>query len=92
LTAKTFNVAVTVLWNAPIVGRIELKNDRHSKTLLLQSVWHEESLQAKDVPALAQDLATHLQDVALWQGCESIALKPKGNLSAALVKHGRLSH
>jgi hypothetical protein len=81
-----------LLWNGRIVGRIDLKNDRQSKTLLVQSAWHEESLLVKEVPALAQDLATHLREVALWQGCESIEIKPKGNLSAALVKHGRLSH
>jgi uncharacterized protein YcaQ len=81
-----------LLWNGRIVGRIDLKNDRHSKTLLVQSAWHEESLLVKEVPALARDLAAHLREVALWQGCESIEIKPKGNLSAALVKHGRLSH
>jgi len=80
-----------VLWKGNLVGRIDLKNDRHSKTFLVQSAWHEESLRPKEVTALARDLAAHLRQVALWQGCESIVVKPRGNLSSALLKHGKLN-
>ena len=75
-----------LLWNDRIAGRIDLKNDRQSKTLLVQSAWHEEDIPAKQLPALAKDLATHLREVAQWQGCETIEAKQKGNLSAALAK------
>lgn len=75
-----------LLWRNQIVGRIDLKNDRQSKTLLVQSAWHEEDLAAKQLPALARDLAAHLREVADWQGCEAIEVKQKGNLSAALAK------
>jgi uncharacterized protein YcaQ len=75
-----------LLHNGRIVGRIDLKNDRQSKTLLVQSAWHEESIAAKDVPAIARDLAAHLREVATWQSCERIEAKQKGNLSAALSK------
>ena len=75
-----------LLHNGRIVGRIDLKNDRQSKTLLVQSAWHEESIAAKDVPAIARDLAAHLREVAAWQSCERIEAKQKGNLSAALSK------
>ena len=75
-----------ILWRDEIVGRIDLKNDRQSKTLLVQSAWHEERIGAKQLPAIAKDLATHLREVAIWQNCESIETKQKGNLSAALAK------
>ena len=79
-----------LLWNGRIAGRIDLKNDRHSKTLLVQSAWHEESLLTKEVSVLAQDLAAHLREVSVWQGCESIEIKPKGNLATALSKNRKL--
>jgi uncharacterized protein YcaQ len=75
-----------LLWNGRIAGRIDLKKDRQSKTLLVQSAWHEEDIPAKQLPALAKDLAAHLREVAAWQQCETIETKQKGNLSAALAK------
>jgi uncharacterized protein YcaQ len=75
-----------LLHNGRIVGRIDLKNDRHSKTLLVQSAWHEENIAAKELPTIARDLAAHLREVAVWQGCETTEVKQKGNLSAALAK------
>jgi hypothetical protein len=38
------------------------------------------------LPAIARDLAAHLREVAVWQGCETTEVKQKGNLSAALAK------
>jgi uncharacterized protein YcaQ len=75
-----------LLHNGRIVGRIDLKNDRQSKTLLVQSAWHEEAITTKELPTIARDLAAHLGEVAAWQGCETIEVKQKGNLSAALSK------
>jgi uncharacterized protein YcaQ len=75
-----------ILHNGEIVGRVDLKNDRQSKTLLVQSAWHEEDFAAKRLPTLARDLAAHLAEAAAWQGCERIEVKQKGNLSAALAK------
>lgn len=75
-----------ILHNGEIVGRVDLKNDRQSKTLLVQSAWHEEDFAAKRVPTLARDLAAHLAEAAAWQNCERIEVKQKGNLSAALAK------
>ncbi|MFM2321816.1 MAG: hypothetical protein RL612_963, partial [Actinomycetota bacterium] len=75
--------SLPILWNGQIAGRIDLKNDRQSKTLLVQSAWHEPNI---DPTALAQDLAKHLAQTAKWQGCQDIQLKKKGNLSAALSK------
>lgn len=70
-----------ILWNGQIAGRIDLKNDRKSKTLLVQSAWHEPQI---DPTALALDLSKHLTQTANWQKCSDIQLKQKGNLSAAL--------
>ena len=75
-----------LLHNGRIVGRIDLKNDRQSKTLLVQSAWHEDGISSKELPTIARDLAAHLREVAVWQACESIEVKQKGNLSAALAK------
>ena len=72
-----------ILWNGQIAGRIDLKNDRQSKTLLIQSAWHEPHI---DPTALALDLSKHLTQTAKWQNCQDIQLKKKGNLSAALSK------
>jgi uncharacterized protein YcaQ len=75
--------SLPILWHGQIAGRIHLKNDRQSKTLLVQSAWHEPSI---DPTALAKDLSKHLAQAAKWQGCKDIELKKKGNLSAALAK------
>ena len=75
--------SLPVLWNGIIAGRVDLKNDRQSQTLLVQSAWHEPNL---DPTALAKDLSKHLVATAKWQGCASIEVKQKGNLSAALSK------
>jgi uncharacterized protein YcaQ len=72
-----------ILWNGQIAGRIDLKNDRQSKTLIIQSAWHEPNI---DPTALSLDLAKHLAQTAKWQNCKEIELKKKGNLSAALSK------
>ncbi|MFM6977714.1 MAG: DNA glycosylase AlkZ-like family protein [Micrococcales bacterium] len=72
-----------ILWNGQIAGRIDLKNDRQNKTLLVQSAWHEPNI---DPAALANDLGKHLAQTAKWQNCKDIELKKKGNLSAALSK------
>jgi uncharacterized protein YcaQ len=75
--------SLPILWHGQIAGRIDLKNDRQSKILLVQSAWHEPGI---DPAALAKDLSKHLAQAAKWQGCKDIELKKKGNLSAALAK------
>lgn len=75
--------SLPILWHGQIAGRIDLKNDRQSKTLLMQSAWHEPNI---DPTALAKDLSKHLAQAAKWQGCKDIEVKKKGNLSAALAK------
>ncbi|MFM6963246.1 MAG: DNA glycosylase AlkZ-like family protein, partial [Micrococcales bacterium] len=77
-----------LLWRGQIVGRIDLKNDRQTQTLLVQSAWHEEGFE-KNADAIAKDLAKHLREVAKWQNCKTIEVKKKGNLSAALLTQVR---
>jgi uncharacterized protein YcaQ len=75
--------SLPILWNGQIAGRIDLKNDRQSQQLLIQSAWHEPSI---DPTVLAKDLSKHLSQTAKWQNCSDIQVKKKGNLSAALSK------
>jgi uncharacterized protein YcaQ len=63
-----------------LVARIDLKSDRQSKTLLVQSAWHETHLTSKEVETSAKAISKHLVEVRKWQGLESIEAKPKGNL------------
>ena len=63
-----------------LVARIDLKSDRQSKTLLVQSAWHEKHLTPKEVEISAKAISKHLVEVRKWQGLESIEAKPKGNL------------
>jgi len=75
--------SLPILWNGQIAGRIDLKNDRQNKQLLIQSAWHEPNIEPA---ALAKDLSKHLSQTAKWQNCSDIQVKKKGNLSAALSK------
>ena len=63
-----------------LVARIDLKSDRQSKTLLVQSAWHEKHLTPKEVETSAKAISKHLGEVRKWQALESIEAKPKGTL------------
>ena len=67
-----------------LVGRIDLKSERKTGQLLVQSAWHELDLKPSRVDAIAGDLADHLKHVATWQGLSEITVTAKGNLAAAL--------
>ncbi len=73
-----------LLHRGSLVGRIDLKSERKTGSLLVQSSWHEPDIKASTVDAIAGDLAKHLRDAADWQGLPSIEIADKGNLSAAL--------
>lgn len=73
-----------LLQNGNLVGRIDLKSERKTGDLLVQSAWHELDVKPTAVDGLARDLAKHLKDVAAWQGLNQILIADKGNLSAAL--------
>jgi uncharacterized protein YcaQ len=73
-----------LLHRGSLVGRIDLKSERKTGALLVQSSWHEPDIKASTVDVIAGDLAKHLRDAADWQGLPSIEIADKGNLAAAL--------
>lgn len=75
-----------LLQNGNLVGRIDLKSERKTGELLVQSAWHELDIKPKSVDGLANDLAKHLQEVAAWQGLNSISVADKGNLAGSLKR------
>ena len=73
-----------LLQNGKLVGRIDLKSERKTRELLVQSAWHELDLKPSSVDALASDLAKHLGEVRTWQGLDATVVAEKGNLALAL--------
>ncbi|HEX5730234.1 winged helix-turn-helix domain-containing protein [Microbacterium sp.] len=82
--------SLPVLIGDEIVGRVDLKADRASSTLLVQSAWWEHGRPAD----AATRLADELRAAARWQGLESISVSRWGDatddLSRALP--GALRH
>lgn len=70
-----------VLIDDALVGRIDLKTDRQSSVLRVQSAWREGA--AAD--GLEPRIAALLRDTAAWQGMESIEVMGRGDLSEALA-------
>jgi uncharacterized protein len=73
-----------LLHRGDLVGRIDLKSDRKTGQLLVQSAWHETELKAARIEAVALDLSRHLAEAAKWQGLGEIVVSEKGNLASAL--------
>ena len=72
-----------------IVARIDLKADRKSKTLLVQSAWREEApapgTRRRTDGDVAKALAAELRLVATWLGLDDIVVKDRGTLSPAVT-------
>ncbi|GAA1993123.1 winged helix-turn-helix domain-containing protein [Microbacterium pumilum] len=67
--------SLPLLLDDDIVGRVDLKADRASSTLLVQSAWWEH-----DAPAdAAARVADALRSAARWQGLESISVSRRGD-------------
>ena len=73
-----------ILHNRDLVGRIDLKSDRHGRQLLAQASWHEAKLNDRGVASLAKALNKHLKEVQSWQGLNETVVMPKGNLAELL--------
>ena len=73
-----------ILHNRDLVGRIDLKSDRHGRQLLAQASWHEAKLNDRGVASLAKALNKHLREVQSWQGLNETVVMPKGNLAELL--------
>jgi uncharacterized protein YcaQ len=76
--------SLPILHNRKLVGRIDLKSDRQSGTLVSQAAWAEEWLDAKQRDSVAAGLAKNLKQAQAWQGLSEIRIEPAGTLSAAL--------
>ena len=73
--------SLPILIDDRLVGRIDLKSDRKSRTLLVQSAWHEASAKPG---AVAERILPLLTEAAAWQSLESIAVADRGNLAPAV--------
>ena len=73
-----------ILHNRDLVGRIDLKSDRHGRQLLAQASWHEAKLNDRGVASLAKALNKHLKEVQSWQGLNETVVRQKGNLAELL--------
>ncbi len=83
--------SLPVLVDDRIVARIDLKADRASSTLQVQSAWWEPQSRAEDAERIAQELAL----AASWQGLENISVSGWGDAAetvagALVVTHGRV--
>lgn len=85
-----------ILFENLLVGRIDLKAERKSKTLLVRAAWGETSTFGKapsksKLNELAAKLWITLWEAAEWQGCTEIFVEERGNL-AELLKKNRQFH
>ena len=74
-----------ILHRGELIGRLDLKSDRKTKTLLVQSSWHELWLSDAKAKSAAKAVFKNLQEAAKWQGLDTIAIAPKGNFADALA-------
>ena len=65
-----------------LVGRVDLKADRATRTLLVQSAWGEPGIPEGDV---AGEMYEELRLLAGWLQLERIEIVGRGDLSAALT-------
>ena len=73
--------SLPVLVGDDLVGRVDLKADRASSTLLVQSAWWE---RGRPTDAAAR-LAAELRTAAKWQGLEGISISRRGDATADLA-------
>lgn len=83
-----------ILFENQLVGRIDLKAERKSKTLLVRAAWSETSTFGKaptksKLNELAAKLWITLWEAAEWQGCTEIVVEERGNLAELLRKNRR---
>ena len=69
-----------VLIDDKICARVDLKNDRQNRRLLVRAAWAEPTANAETAPRLAE----LLHRTARWQGCDTVEVENKGTLSQEL--------
>jgi len=79
-----------ILWKDALIGRLDAKADRKTRTLIVKKLWFEPSAEAVDeaLPSLSEALAQFTR----FNGCETIEIQtitPGGHKRSlkALVKH-----
>jgi len=77
--------SLPVLVDDDIVGRVDLKADRATSTLQVQSAWWEPQARPGDAEPIAEELAL----AASWQGLEHVSVSGWGDATGAL--HGALA-
>jgi uncharacterized protein YcaQ len=70
-----------VLIGDDLVGRLDLKSDRASSTLLVQGAWAEPAV---DKPSVAEATAAELRRLAAWLGLHDIDIAKRGDLARPL--------
>jgi uncharacterized protein YcaQ len=73
--------SLPVLVGDRIVARVDLKADRASSTLQVQSAWWEPQARPGDADAIADELAL----AASWQGLENISVSGWGDAADAVA-------
>lgn len=66
-----------------LVGRVDLKADRHNSTLLVQAAWAEPGV---DHTHVAHHLAKELRTMATWLNLDKVLVRERGDLSRALTQ------
>lgn len=66
--------SLPILWGDQFVGRIDLKADRKSKTLLVQHLWLEDNFDWRD-EAFLQAYQSKFSDLMLFNGCDTFVIK-----------------
>lgn len=74
--------SLPILLDDTLVGRIDLKNDRQSGVLRVQSAWHEPHAAPGDV---AERIAPVLERTLEWQGLSGFEVKDRGSLAPHLA-------
>ncbi|WP_165069351.1 winged helix-turn-helix domain-containing protein [Marisediminicola senii] len=74
--------SLPVLLGDTVVGRVDLKNDRQARVLLVQSAWSEDAAPADT----AERVAALLLDAARWQGLDRVEVVGRGSLSRGLAR------
>ena len=74
------------LMDGGLVARVDLKADRKSGTLLVQSAFAEPSANRGEI---AGPLFEHLKSLADWLALEEVSIRGRGDLSPALKRESR---
>jgi len=72
-----------ILWGDALVGRLDLKADRHNGVLLVQGAYAEPGAPLDE---MAPDVMRELQSMARWLGLERVHIADRGDLASTLVR------